>query len=97
VCVAALLTAGFVLVTIDRPWLPAEVVALNQPIVVRTTDAGPHSEKTSRPVVFIVSEQDSVTTMPVDEDRYLVSIPAGNIAGRAICHLNGQRAGTEGG
>src|SRR5690349_16945389 len=68
VCIAALLAVGFVLVTIDRPWLPAEVVALKQPIVVRTTGAEQHSEKTIRPVVFIVSEQNNVTTMLVDED-----------------------------
>ena len=90
VCIAALLAAGFVLVTIDRPWLPAEVVVLKQPIVVRTTGPNQHSEKTSRPVVFIVSEQDDITTMLVDEDRYLVSIPTSNIAVSAICHLNGQ-------
>lgn len=89
-CIAALLAGGFLLITIDRPWLPADVVVLKQPIVVRATGANPHSEKTSRPVVFIVSEQDGMTTMLVDEDRYLVSIPTSNIAVSAICHLNGQ-------
>jgi hypothetical protein len=94
VFIAALLAAGFVLVTIDRPWLPAEVVALKQPIFVRTTgDGKQHWEKTSRPVVFIVSEQNNVTTMLVDEDRYLVSIPTGDIGARAICHLAGQLGG----
>jgi hypothetical protein len=38
-CVAALLAAGFLLFTIDRPWLPAEVVALKHPIIVRTSAA----------------------------------------------------------
>ena len=88
--ITALLTAGFVLVTLDRPWLPAEVVTLKQPITVRTTGIKQHSEATSRPVVFIVSEQNNVTTMLVDEDRYLVSIPADNISARTICHLEGQ-------
>jgi hypothetical protein len=89
-CIAALLAAGFLLFTIDRPWLPAEVVALKHPIMVRTTGAGQHSENTSRPVVFIVSEQNNETTMLVDEDRYLVSIPTSDIAVRVICRLEGQ-------
>jgi hypothetical protein len=89
-CIAALLAAGFVLFTLERPWLPAQVVALKHPIVVRTTGIRQHSEITSRPVVFIVSEQNNETTMLVDEDRYLVSIPTSDIAARAICHLEGQ-------
>jgi hypothetical protein len=89
-CIAALLAAGFLLVTIDRPWLPAEVVALKHPIIVRTTGARQHSEKTSRPVVFIVSEQNDETTMLVDEDRYLVSISTNDIEVRVTCRLEGQ-------
>jgi hypothetical protein len=91
---AALLAAGFLLITIDRPWLPAEVVALKSPIIVRTTGAKQHSEKTSRPVVYIVSEQNDETTMLVDDDRYLITIPTDDIAVRVICRQEGQIGST---
>ena len=75
-----------VLLTIDRPWLPAEVVELQHKVVVNPRK----DTKSSRPVVFVVSEQNDWITMLVDYDRYLVRVPSTDVVKRTVCHLNWQ-------
>jgi hypothetical protein len=84
--VAAAVAAGFVLVTVSNPWLPAEVVMLRQPI-----QASPRLSATSSILtVFVISEDNGWETMLVDNDRYLVWLPAADVESRIICHQNNQ-------
>jgi hypothetical protein len=84
--VAAAVAAGFVLVTISSPWLPAEVVMLRQPI-----QASPRLSATSNILtVFVISEDNGWETMLIDNDRYLVWLPAADVERRIICHQNNQ-------
>jgi hypothetical protein len=82
---------GFILATISRPWVPAEVVTLSSPIVANPVH--PDISMTSDPVVFIVDESNGRITMLMDEDRYLVSVPESAVKQRMICHLSDQFSG----
>jgi hypothetical protein len=84
--VTAPLLAGFVLVTLTHPWLPAEVVTLRTPVIVNPRT----KELASRPVVYLVSEQNGWVTMLVDSDRYLAVVPATDIQSQRICQANSQ-------
>jgi hypothetical protein len=81
----------FVLATIGKPWVPAEVVMLSTPISANPT--APDKTMTSKPVVFIVSESNGRVTMLIDDSRYLVSVPEDTVKHRMVCHLNDQLAG----
>ena len=84
--VGAVVAAGFVLVTISSPWLPAEVVMFRQPI-----QASPrHSATSSVLTVFVISEDNGWDTMLIDNDRYLVWLPAADVESRTICHQDTQ-------
>jgi hypothetical protein len=82
----AVIVAGAVLVTVDKPWLPAEVVDLRKPVFVNPQK---HTQA-SRPVVFVISEQDGWVTMLVNYDRYLLRVPSTDVVRRRVCHLNWQ-------
>lgn len=82
---------AFVLATISKPWVPAELVTLSSPIVANPVH--PTVSLTSKPVVFIVDEANDRVTMLMDEDRYLVSAPESAIKQRMICHLSDQFSG----
>ena len=82
---------AFVLATISKPWVPAELVTLSSPIVANPVH--PTVSLTSKPVVFIVDEANDRVTMLMDEDRYLVSVPESAIKQRMICHLSDQFSG----
>lgn len=84
--VAAPLLAGLVLVTLTRPWLPAEVVTLRSPVIVNPQT----KELASRPVVYLVSEQNGWVTLLVDSDRYLAVVPAADIQSQRICQTSSQ-------
>lgn len=81
----------FVLATIGKPWVPAEVVVLNSPVAANPTK--PEKSQTRKPVVFILSETSGRVTMLIDEDRYLVSVPENFIQHRMICHQDDQFSG----
>jgi hypothetical protein len=81
--IVVLLIGIFLILTIDIPWLPAEVVALKQPIAI-----GLSGEETQRPVVYIISEQNGIVTMLTDDSRQLVSVSSADVGWRRICNLN---------
>ncbi len=84
VAMAAVMT--FVFATIQRPWLPAEVVNLSKPI---TIDPMTH-EEAARPVAYIIAEGNGWVTLLIDSDRYLAIVPETEVERQRICHLNGQ-------
>jgi hypothetical protein len=85
----------FVLATLSKPWVPAQVVTLDRAIYANPVHP-PKSNisKTLRPVVFITSEANGQVTMLMDENRYLVSVPEEVVTWRTTCHLNDQFSGT---
>jgi hypothetical protein len=82
---AAIVALGvFFIATLDRVWLPAEIVTLNKPIAVNLQ----HSNQTYRhPVAFIVSDANGWAMVLVNWDRYLVWLKDSDIENRRICHL----------
>jgi hypothetical protein len=82
---------AFVLATISKPWIPAEVVTLSGPIIANPVS--PMASQTSRPVVFIVDESNGQVTLLMDQSRYLYSVPESLIKRRVICHLDDQIRG----
>jgi hypothetical protein len=83
--VAAL--AIFFVATLDRVWLPAEVITLTKPI---STDMQ-HASLTSRyPVAFMISDQDGWATILISPDHYLAWVKDSDIESRTICHLEDQ-------
>jgi hypothetical protein len=83
---AMLAVMTFVFGTIQRPWLPAEVITLDKPI---TVDPATH-ETAARPVAYIIAESSGWTTLLIDSDRYLAMVKTADIQRRRICHLSGQ-------
>jgi hypothetical protein len=81
--IVVLLIGIFLILTIDIPWLPAEVVALRQPIAI-----GLSGQETQRPVVYIISEQSGIVTMLTDDNRQLVSVSSADVGWRRICNFN---------
>lgn len=84
--VAAPLLTAFVLATLSHPWLPAEVVTLRTPVVVDPQT----KELSTRPVVYLLSEQNGWATMLVDSDRYLAVVPASDITAQRMCQAGSQ-------
>ena len=84
--VAMLAVMAFVFLTIQRPWLPAEVVTLSKPV---TVDPVTH-ETAARPVAYVIDENAGWTTLLIESDRYLTMIKTADIQRRRICHLSGQ-------
>lgn len=82
---------AFVLATLSKPWVPAELVTLSSPIVANPVH--PSISMTSRPVVFVVGDDNGRVTMLMDEDRYLMTVPESMIKQRMICHLSDQFGG----
>jgi hypothetical protein len=82
---------AFVLATISKPWVPAELVTLSSRVAANPVH--PNISQTSKPIVFIIDESNGRVTMLMDEDRYLISVPEGLIKQRMICHLEDQFSG----
>ena len=77
-----------IILTLETPWVPAEVVSLEHPIVV---DLASKPKVTSQyPVAFILSDENGWTAMLINGDRYLAWVRDSDITGRTICHLAGQ-------
>jgi hypothetical protein len=83
---AAFVVAGSILLTISRPWLPAEVVNFKDSVVVNPQTG----EMSQNPIVFVVSQGNGWTSMLVNYDRYLLVVRDSTILQRRICHLAGQ-------
>jgi hypothetical protein len=86
VYVAMMAIMLFIFVTIQRPWLPAEVLTLSKPI---TVDPATHETATT-PVAYVIADGGGLTTLLIDSDRYLAMVPTADIQRRRICHLNDQ-------
>ena len=86
VYVAMMAIMLFVFVTIQRPWLPAEVVTLSKAITVDPVTG----ETAIRPVAYVIADSDGWTTLLIDSDRYLAIIPTRDVQRLRICHLSGQ-------
>jgi hypothetical protein len=77
------------ILTLETPWVPAEVVSLKHPIFVGLSSK--HKVMMSQyPVAFIVSDDNGWTAMLVNENRYLTWVRDSDITSRKICHLAGQ-------
>ena len=77
-----------IILTLETPWVPAEVVSLKHPIFVDL--ASKPRVMSQYPVAFVVSDENGWTAMLVNGDRYLAWVRDSDIAGRTICHLTGQ-------
>lgn len=86
VYVAIMAIMLFIFVTIQRPWLPAEVVTLSKPITVNPVTR----ETATRPVVYVIADGSGWTTLLIDSDRYLAMVPTVDVQKQRICHLNDQ-------
>jgi hypothetical protein len=83
---AAFVVAGSVLLTLSRPWLPAEVVTLKGSIIVN-----PQTKvKSQNPIVFVISDGNGWISMLVNYDRYFLIVQDSTVLRRRICHLAGQ-------
>jgi hypothetical protein len=82
----------FILITLDQPWLPAEVVTLNHRIITNQTE--PLKSKTLRPVAFVLSEDNGQVELLIDDDRTIVYVPADDVVSREICNLNDNPMGS---
>ena len=77
------------LLTLETPWLPAEVVSLKHPIFVGLSST--HKRMMSHdPVAFVVSDENGWTAILVNGDRYLAWVRDSDINSRTICHLASQ-------
>ena len=77
------------ILTLETPWVPAEVVSLKHPIFVGLSSK--HKVMMSQyPVAFVVSDENGWTAMLVNRDRYLAWVRDSDIASRRICHLADQ-------
>jgi hypothetical protein len=77
------------ILTLETPWVPAEVVSLRHPIFVGLSSK--HRVIMSQHLVaFIVSDDNGWTAMLVNGNRYLAWVRDSDITSRKICHLAGQ-------
>jgi hypothetical protein len=77
-----------IILTLETPWVPAEVVSLKHPILVNLSSKP--KVMSQYPVAFVVSDENGWTAMLVNGDRYLAWVRDSDITGRTICRLNGQ-------
>lgn len=85
-----LATAGtFLVATLDKPWVPAEVLVLKQPVLVKPLG----NVRDQYPTVYVLDAGGGTVTAMVAGDRYILRIPADRVEGRLTCHLDGQLAG----
>lgn len=81
----------FLVVTLDKPWAPAEVLVLEQPVLVK-----PHGNvRDQYPIVYVLDGQGSTVSAMVADTRYVLHIPTDQVKGRLTCHAAGQLAGHE--
>lgn len=82
----------FTLITLDRPWLPAEIVTLRHKIV--TNQVEPIKSKSQQPVAFVLGEETGRVELLIDDDRNIVYVPTGEVVKREICNLNNNPMGS---
>lgn len=72
----------FLLNTIDRSWLPQEVLVLRTPLVTNALD----QVVQMRPVVYVVSVDGDWITALTEKDRRIIHVPASEVVSREVCH-----------
>ena len=82
----------FTLVTLDQPWLPAEIVTLDHKVTTDNTE--PLKSKSQRPVAFVLGEENGRVELLIDEDRNIIYVDAGDVVSREICNLNDNPMGS---
>ncbi len=81
--------------TMDRPWVPAEVLVLRQASVPSDMHLKDGRLPLSKyPVVYVLADSGEWTSALDANTRLLLRIPSSNIAARAVCHQPSQLPGT---
>jgi hypothetical protein len=82
----------FTLVTLDQPWLPAEIVTLDHKVITDKTE--PLKSKSQRPVAFVLGEENGRVELLINDDRNIIYVDAGDVVSREICNLNDNPMGS---
>lgn len=77
------------ILTLETPWVPAEVMSLKHPIPVGLSSKH-RAIRSQHPVVFVISDENGWTAMLVNGNRYFSWVRDSEITSRKICHLAGQ-------
>jgi hypothetical protein len=85
----ALMAAGFLLWSLDKPWVPAEVIAIKQPLLADPTGSVPNPT----PTVYVIGTTGDWLTVLVEDTRKIVYIPSSWLSARITCHEDGQLSG----
>lgn len=80
----------FIFITLDRPWVPAEVLTLKSPAIIKTSKGV--IERTDQPVVHVLATGDWITALNADT-RFIMKIPSADVIQRTICHHSRQPPG----
>lgn len=81
---------AFIFSTLNRPWVPAEVLTLKSPAIIKTSKGV--IERTDQPVVHVLSTGDWITALNADT-RFIMKIPSADVIQRTICHHSQQPPG----
>lgn len=91
----ALFVVILLLPTLDRPWVPAEVLVLRSSIAIQDSHLNGGDLQTSKyPVVFVLSEGGKWTTVLDVDTRILLRLPTDSVAHRQICRYRDQPPGS---
>jgi hypothetical protein len=82
---------GFLLLTMERPWVPAEVLELRSAAIVSTRLG--QIERDDRPVVYVLKSDSWITALNADT-RFVMHISSSNVLSRTICHHDEQLSGS---
>jgi hypothetical protein len=80
------ISALFILVTLDQPWAPAEIVTLSHKVVTNQTT--PDGSMSQRPVAFVLAEDKGSLELLIDDDRTVIYVDPADVKSRQICNLN---------
>jgi len=93
--IAALYAVILLLPTLDRPWVPAEVLVLRSAIAIQDSHLEDGELRRSKyPVVYVLSESSSWTTVLDAESRILLRLPTDEVAHRQVCRYQDQPPGS---
>lgn len=88
---AAVVLSGFVLYTIEKPWVPAEVLVLDRAAMTGEHADGVRDDFDEAPIAHVLSDDGDWVIALHAEKRYLMHIPSGEVQERIICHLDGEQ------
>jgi hypothetical protein len=79
----------FFIATIDKPWVPAEVLVTDSEVLVNARN----NEREKSPAVYVLKEDGDMLVVMTARHRQVVRIPTSIIKERIICHDRNQLAG----